>query len=61
MESLKVAKETFDAIAEEFHSDNCPVGIDAKKTHIIILDKLLQLEARLEKIEATLEAKADKL
>ena len=28
-----------------------PVGIDAKKTHIIIISKLLQIEQRLEKIE----------
>jgi hypothetical protein len=57
MESLKVAQSTFDAIANEIHSDQSPVGIDAKKTHIIILDKLLQLEERLKQIEAKLEAK----
>lgn len=28
-----------------------PVGIDAKKTHIIIIHKLLQIEQRLEKLE----------
>ena len=28
-----------------------PVGIDAKKTHIIIIHKLLQIERRLEKLE----------
>jgi len=27
------------------------VGIDAKKTHIIILHKLIELEKRLEQIE----------
>ncbi len=32
-------------------SDDSPVGIDAKKTHIIILHKLLRIEARLEKLE----------
>jgi hypothetical protein len=57
MESLKVAQSAFDAIAKEIHSDQSPVGIDAKKTHIIILDKLLQLEERLKQIEAKLEAK----
>jgi hypothetical protein len=57
MESLKVAQSTFDAIAKEIHSDQSPVGIDAKKTHIIILEKLLQLEERLKQIEAKLEAK----
>lgn len=58
MKNLKVAQATFDAIAEEIHSDQSPVGIDAKKTHIIILDKLLQLEDRLEQIEKKL-AKPD--
>jgi len=55
MDSLKVSKATFDAIAKEIHSDESPVGIDAKKTHIIILEKLLQLEQRLEQIEKKLE------
>ena len=32
-------------------SDDSPVGIDAKKTHVIIIQKLLQIEARLERIE----------
>ena len=37
MEKLKVEKATYKAIAREIHSDDSPVGIDAKKTHIIIL------------------------
>lgn len=32
-------------------SDDSPVGIDAKKTHIIIIHKLLQIERRLDKLE----------
>jgi len=28
-----------------------PVGIDAKKTHIIIINKLIEIEKRLEKLE----------
>lgn len=28
-----------------------PVGIDAKKTHVLILRKLLDIEARLEALE----------
>lgn len=57
MKDLKVDQATFDAIAKEIHSDQSPVGIDAKKTHIIILDKLLQLEERLKQIERKLAAK----
>ena len=32
-------------------SDDSPVGIDAKKTHVIIIHKLLQIEERLAKLE----------
>ena len=32
-------------------SDASPVGIDAKKTHIIIISKLLQIEKRLDRVE----------
>ncbi len=38
-------------IEELIASDDSPVGIDAKKTHIIILHKLLRIEARLEQLE----------
>ena len=31
--------------------EDSPVGIDAKKTHIIIISKLLQIEERLAKLE----------
>lgn len=44
-------KEQFEAIAKEIHSDTSPVGIDAKKTHILILQKLISIEKRLDKIE----------
>ena len=37
-----------------------PVGIDAKKTHIIIISKLLQIEQRLEKLERLQHKLADK-
>ena len=33
-------------------SAESPVGIDAKKTHVIILYKLAQIEERLARIEA---------
>ncbi len=37
-------------------SDASPVGIDAKKTHVLIIQKLLEIERRLERIESRLEA-----
>ena len=54
---LKVEKEIYDSIAKEIHSDSSPVGIDAKKTHILILEKLIQLEKRLDRIEAKIDNK----
>ena len=44
---MDIDKETFDQIAELIHSDDSPVGIDAKKTHIIIIHELCQIEGRL--------------
>ncbi len=37
-----------------------PVGIDAKKTHIIIINKLLQIEKRLDRLERLQRKVADK-
>ena len=44
-------KEQYDAIAKEIHSDSSPVGIDAKKTRILILQKLMSIEERLSSLE----------
>ncbi|MFK8008632.1 MAG: hypothetical protein AB8H03_19895 [Saprospiraceae bacterium] len=55
--NLKVDREIFDSIAKEIHSDSSPVGIDAKKTHILILEKLIQLEKRLNRIETKIDNK----
>ena len=32
-------------------SEDSPVGIDAKKTHIIIINKLVEIEKRLDALE----------
>ena len=42
-------------IEQEIASDASPVGIDAKKTHVLILYKLTELERRLAAIETRLE------
>ncbi|MCH7604186.1 MAG: hypothetical protein IIB54_15625, partial [Planctomycetes bacterium] len=39
------------AIEALIASDSSPVGIDAKKTHIIIISKLVQIEQRLDKLD----------
>jgi hypothetical protein len=46
-----IEKEIYDEIAKVIHSDESPVGIDAKKTHILILNKLQEITERLERIE----------
>lgn len=53
MSNLKfdIDPEIYDEIARIIHSDASPVGIDAKKTHILILNKLQELSDRLEQIE----------
>ena len=56
MKELKIERKVFDAIAKEIHSDKSPVGIDAKKTHVLILEKLIQIEQRLDRIEANIAA-----
>ena len=52
---LDVAKEAYEAILNEIAKADSPVGIDAQKTHIIILHKLIQIENRLTAIEQKLE------
>lgn len=54
---MDISKEQYDQIAAEIHSDSSPVGIDAKKTHILILQKLIKIEERLEQIESRLASK----
>ena len=48
---IEIDKKAYDEIEELIHSDKSPVGIDAKKTHILILHKLMEIEKRLDAIE----------
>lgn len=41
-------------IEEMIASDDSPVGIDAKKTHVLIIQKLIEIERRLTRIESRL-------
>lgn len=45
---IKIPQEAYDMLEREITSDDSPVGIDAKKTHILILHKLMQIEKRLD-------------
>lgn len=53
---MDVPREDYDRIAALISSDTSPVGIDAKRTHIIILHKLMEIEKRLAMLEQQLEA-----
>jgi hypothetical protein len=44
-------------IEELIASEASPVGIDAKKTHVLIIQKLLKIERRLAKIESQLASR----
>jgi hypothetical protein len=46
-------------LEELIASADSPVGIDAKKTHILILHKLEQIERRLARIELATAARGD--
>jgi hypothetical protein len=55
MSGMDVPPDVFKSIEHEISSETSPVGIDAKKTHIIILHKLREIEERLRRIEARLD------
>ncbi len=48
---LDISSADYQEIEELIAEESSPVGIDAKKTHIIIISKLVQIEQRLEKLE----------
>ena len=47
----EIDSKTYEEIAKVIASDDSPVGIDAKKTHILILHKLQEISNRLERLE----------
>lgn len=44
--------DRYDEIARAIASDDSPVGIDAKKTHVMILYLLERIDERLARLEA---------
>ena len=54
MSNMDVPLDIFTSIEREISSETSPVGIDAKKTHIIILHKLQEIDERLGRIEERL-------
>ena len=53
---LLIPEEMYKTIAESIHSDTSPVGIDAQKTHVIIIRKLLDIEEKLDNLKEEFEA-----
>ena len=49
--NLEVDDDKKAEIANVITSPDSPVGIDAKKTHIIIINKLVEIAKRLAKLE----------
>jgi len=48
---VNVPNDRYEEIASMIFSENSPVGIDAQKTHVMILYMLEQIERRLARIE----------
>lgn len=52
---MDIPQDAYERIAQTIENVESPVGIDAKKTHIWILYKLEQIEARLLTLEDRFE------
>jgi hypothetical protein len=52
---VDIPEERYQEIASTIFSEDSPVGIDAKKTHVMILYMLEQIEKRVARIEEQLE------
>jgi hypothetical protein len=57
MKLVDVPEERYREIADAIRSADSPVGIDATRTHVMILHKLIEIERRLDRLE--LRANAD--
>jgi hypothetical protein len=53
---MNVPRDRASEIESEISSDQSPVGIDAKKTHVIILHLLLNIQERLARLEERLDS-----
>lgn len=51
MNEENIPKKEYEAIEDMISSAESVVGIDAKKTHIIIIHKLIEIEKRLKALE----------
>ena len=47
---IDVPQEVYSKLEKLIASEESPVGIDAKKTHIMILHKLIEIERKIESL-----------
>ena len=52
-----IKNDEYDEIERMIGDEASPVGIDAKKTHVMILHKLEQIEERLRRLEASVASR----
>ncbi len=50
---MDVPQDRYEKIVRMIESIDSPVGIDAKKTHVIIIHKLMEIERRLVALETS--------
>ncbi len=55
MNNKLVPRESYEEIEKIIGSEESVVGIDAKKTHIIIIHKLMEIEKRIEALESNMK------
>jgi len=55
---MDVPHKAYERLEKYISSDESPVGIDAKKTHILILHKLMEIERKLDKLIHTVTTTA---
>jgi hypothetical protein len=55
--NMNIPRDDYEKIMKEIESEDSPVGIDAKKTHIMILYQLMEMEKRITRIEKKLDDK----
>lgn len=53
---FEIDQTTYDQIATVINSDKSPVGIDAKKTHVLILKALTDLTSKIDHLEREIVA-----
>ena len=57
---IKKDNPDYEVIGNYISSKDSVVGIDARHTHIIIINKLIQLEEKIDKLEKKMKSKKKK-